>query len=127
MRVPVACSAAYLENTTGSSSSVTDTWIHGYFRSNAPVTCRIWVSSALLKITRPLSFFDPATSAARLSEAVDLAPAELVPCAPEPAEPELPHAAAAPITNAATAAVAARRGQRSLDIFFLPWKIADLL
>jgi hypothetical protein len=67
---------------------------------------------------------EPAISVGRLSEAGEaVEPAPAV----EPGEPELLHAAAAPITEAATAAVAARRGQRSLDIFFLLWKIADLL
>jgi hypothetical protein len=58
---------------------------------------------------------------------VELAPPEPLPCALEPGEPEVLHAAVAPITEAATAAVAISRGQRSLDIFFLLWKIADLL
>src|ERR1700733_4659520 len=45
---PVACCAAYLENTTASSSSETVTWIHGYFAWNALVTACICDSSALL-------------------------------------------------------------------------------
>jgi hypothetical protein len=76
------------------------------------------VSSALLKITRPFSFFEPATSDGRLSEAAEaaeLAPGELGPCELEPGEAELLQAAAAPIA-ATVAAVAARRGQWSLDI-----------
>jgi hypothetical protein len=85
----------------------------------------------LLKITSPLSFFEPAMSPARLSEAADaveLAAGELVLCEElELGEPEPPHAATAPITVAAATAVVARRGQRSLNIFFLLWKIADLL
>ena len=48
VRTPAACSAAYLENTTGSSSSVTVTWIHGYFAWNALVTSCICDDSALL-------------------------------------------------------------------------------
>ena len=48
VRMPVACSAAYLENTTGSSSSETVTWIHRYFAWNALVTSCICDDSALL-------------------------------------------------------------------------------
>jgi hypothetical protein len=67
----------------------------------------------LLKITSPFSFLEPATSAAVLSVAVavELAPVPEAAGALVLEEPELLHAAAAPITRVVMTAVAARRGQ----------------
>jgi hypothetical protein len=79
----------------------------------------------LPKITSPLSFLEPAMSAAWVCGAA--AAAELAPGDDELEGPELLHAAAPAMRVEVIATVAARCGQWNLDIFFLLWKIADLL
>src|SRR5258705_5640772 len=83
VRTPVARCAANLENATGSSSSVAETLIHGYFTLNCLMTSATpapppspWGRLPLVYMTSPCSFFEPA-----ISDAIEFAAA--------PVDPEL--------------------------------------
>jgi hypothetical protein len=69
------------------------------------------------------SFLEPATSCAWVSAG----PVDGAPDPEAPGEPELLQAAAAMISEAATATDAAGLDQRSASMFFLLWKMVNLL